>query len=124
MQEPATAFSTEPPKANVRGRPEAGASRSAHMPCILTDVTTFGLRPSPQPFGRRPPASGLRLPAPTSGMSLWFMGEQEKGHDRQKHRAERKVQEEATDLLSSNCRTKSKCEANAKTQRAKDQRRG
>ena len=76
--------------------PEAGAFTSAHVPCILTDVTTFGLRPSPQPFGRRPPASalGLRLPAPTSGMFIGWST-----INRSKNRRDR-LQGKATDLLS------------------------
>ena len=101
MQEPATACSTEPPKPNVEeAGPEAEASRSADMPCILTEATTFGLRPSPQ-------------------ACLGFMVEQGARQTEAKSGEEGCKKEEATDLLSSNCTTKSKCEANAKDPKSK-----
>ena len=102
--------------------PEAGAFRSAHMACILTDVTTFGLRPSPHPFGRRPPASTLWSEASDSDLRHvsvvhWLSWGTT---SRSKERSGR-LQAKATDFQS-NCTTKSQCEANAKTQRAKGQR--
>ena len=100
VQEPATAVSAEPPRANVEEAGQKLEPPEAHVPCILAQLQPRrlkNLRPSlftlsPSAVGLRPPASGLRLPAPTSGMSQLFMLEQEKGHDRQKQqRAERKV---------------------------------
>ena len=99
VQEQATAFSAELPRANVEEAGQKLEPPEVHMPCILALLQPRrlnNLRPSlftlsPSAVGLWPPASGLRLPAPTSGMSQLFMVEQEKGHDRQKQRAERKV---------------------------------